>query len=388
MLSRTKKWLAILIVTAFLLPVLAAPTLAAPTAGDPLGYFVYYMKDQGQFYFLVTNPSSQVVKLNFPTEREFELVLKKGHQVVWRYSDTREFGKNGKQENFLPGHAKFYKVDAPKLSNGTYTLSAYFAAGPSAGRLVAQTQFTVGSAQNPSKDQAKETLSYRLIQLNEQELMFIVENTSGKNVRLSFPSAKEFDITVFNSSWQKVWQDSWTKWYAQGAKTETLAPGQAKVYTTKLPKLNKGTYYAYAYFYGTKGNDPVASLQFSYSQGNSGGGADIDRDLAGKLSFRAWYNGGKQPQIAFEVKNVSGKAVKIHYPMSKAIEVVVTGDNGYTWRYSANLSGLGSTTIAAGGASYSFVYLPDLPKGNYTAKVYYPAYSSAKPAATTTFKVK
>lgn len=387
MVSRTKKWLCILIVTAFLLPVLAAPTLAAPAAGDPLGYFVYYMKDQGQFYFLVTNPSSQVVRLNFPTEREFELVLKKGNQVVWRYSDTKEFGKTGKQENFLPGHAKFYKVDVPKLSNGNYTLSAYFAAGPSAGRVVAQTQFTVGSGQNTTPDRDKQTLSYRLFQVNEQELMFVVENTSSKSIKLSFPSAKEFDITVFNSAWQKVWQDSWTKWYAQGSKTETLAPGQAKVYTTKLPKLSKGTYHAYAYFYGTKGSDPVASYRFSYNQGS--GSSDTDWNLAGKLSFRAWYNGGKQPQVAFEVKNVTNKDVKIHYPMSKALEVVVTGDNGYTWRYSANLgSSLGTTTLAAGGASYSFVYLPDLPRGNYTAKVYYPAYSTSKPAATTTFKVK
>lgn len=386
MLIRSKKWLCVLLMAAFLLPILAAPTLAAPAAYDPLGYFVYYMKDQGQFYFLVTNPSNQVVKLNFPTEREFELILKKGNQIVWRYSDTQEFDKQGKQEDFLPGHAKFYKVDVPKLSNGNYTLNAYFAGGPSAGRLVAQTQFSVGTAQKPPANHQKQDLSYRLFQLNDQELMFIVKNDSAENIKLSFPSAKEFDITVFNSAWQKVWQDSWTKWYSQRTKTEVLAPGQAKVYTTKIPKLSKGTYYAYAYFYGIKGNEPVASLKFSPNY-RSGWGSGTNWDLAGKLSFNSWYNGGKQPQIAFEIKNKTDQAVKISYPMSKAIEVVVEGNNGYTWRYENNSTNLGTTTIAPGGASYSFVYLPELPKGNYTAKVYYHAYSSLKPAATTSFKV-
>lgn len=386
MFTKIKKWVSVLVVAAFLLPVLAMPALAAPTAYDPLGYYVYYMKDQGQFYFLVTNPSNQVVKLNFPTEREFELILKKGNKVVWRYSDTQEFEKSAKQEDFLPGHAKFYKVDVPKLSSGNYTLNAFFAGGPSAGKMVAQTHFSVGTAQKPPVNNQKQDLSYRLFQVNDQELMFIVKNNSAKNIRLSFPSAKEFDITVFNSAWQKVWQDSWTKWYAQRTKTEILAPGQAKVYTTKIPKLNKGTYYAYAYFYGTKGKEPVASLKITPNYWNHNGNG-TNWELATKLSFNSWYNGGKQPQIAFEVRNKTDKAVKISYPMSKAIEVVVTGDNGYTWRYDNNLANLGTTTIAPGGASYSFVYLPELPKGNYTAKVYYHAYSSLKPAATTSFKV-
>lgn len=386
MLNTIKKWLGVLLMAAFLLPIFAAPTLAAPTAYDPLGYYVYYMKDQGQFYFLVTNPSNQVVKLNFPTAREFELILKKGNKIVWRYSDTQEFDKKGRQEDFLPGHAKFYKVDVPKLSAGNYTLNAYFAGGPSAGRVVAQTQFSVGTTQKPPTDNQKQDLSYRLFQVNDQELMFVVKNDSGKNIRLSFPSAKEFDITVFNSTWQKVWQDSWTKWYSQRTKTEVLAPGQAKVYTTKIPKLGKGTYYAYAYFYGNKGNEPVASLKITPNF-RSDWGNGTNWDLANKLSFSSWYNGGKQPQIAFEVRNKTDQPVKISYPVSKAIEVVVTGDNGYTWRYSNNLGNLGTTTIAPEGASYSFIYLPELPKGNYTAKVYYHAYSSLKPAATTSFKV-
>lgn len=387
MITRAKKVIAILLAVAFMLPLLVSPAAAAPVAGDPLGYFVYHMEKEGQFYFLVTNPSNQVVKLNFKTEREFELVVRKGNQVVWKYSDTKEWDKTPKEENFLPGHAKLYKVDVPKLPAGNYTLNAFFAGGPSQGQRVAQTQFTIGGRGWQPPVENSKALSYRLFQV-DNELMLITQNTSSKPVQLRFPSAKEFDIVVYNSSWNKVWQDSWNHRYAQRAKTETLAPGQAKVYRTKLPKLADGRYYAYAYFYGTPGNKAVASLNFSLNSKNWGGdNGGINWDIANKLTFSAWYNGGKQPQIAFEVKNKTKNPVKISYPMSKAIRVVVKGNNGYTWQYNTNPAVNTTTTIAGGGASYSFVYLPNLPKGNYTAEVYYEAYSKSRPAATTSFRV-
>lgn len=392
MKSGVKKSIVLFLMLAFLFPILAGPVAAAPLAYDPLNYFVYYMEDSNQFYFLVTNPSSQVVKLNFSTEREFELIAKKGNQVVWRYSDGKKFDKNSKQENFLPGHAKFYKVDVPKLASASYTVDAYFAGGPSAGRIVAQTQLNWGSQNSwtpPVVD--KQGLSYRLFQGNNQDLVFMVENNSKKSIRLNFPSDKEFDIVVYNSGWGKVWQDSWSKWYAQRGKSEMLAPGQAKVYTTKLPKLANDNYYAYAYFMGSNRQDAVTSLNFSAYQGggwnNGGWNSGINWNLANKLNFASWFNGGKQPQIAFEVKNKTNQPVKISYPISRAIEVVVKGDNGFTWRYENNLEGLSTSEIAGGGASYSFVYLPNLPKGNYTAEVYYHAYSSVVPAATASFRI-
>ncbi|NLC77494.1 MAG: hypothetical protein GX750_07720 [Clostridia bacterium] len=388
MITRAKKAISVFLAVAFLLPLLAGPLAAAPAANDPLGYYVYYMEDQGQFYFLGTNPSNQVVKLDFKTEREFELVVKKGNQVVWKYSDTKEWAKTPKQENFLPGHAKFYKVDVPKLPAGNYTLNAFFAGGPSQGSRVAQTQFSIGNkGWQPPVENSNE-LSYRLFQLDNQELMLVVQNTSSKPVKLRFPTAKEFDVIVFNSRWNKVWQDSWNHWYSPKGKTETLAPGQAKVYRTKLPKLSDGKYYAYGYFYGTPGNNAVASLSFTLDRRDSGGKSGINWDIANKLSFSAWYNGGKQPQIAFEVRNKTNQPVKISYPMSKAIKVVVKGDNGFSWSYGTGAALNTTTQIAAGGASYSFVYLPQLPKGNYTAEVYYHPYSTAKPAATTDFRVR
>lgn len=392
MKSKFKKSIVLFLMLAFLFPVLAGPATAAPLTYDPLNYFLYYMEDSNQFYFLVTNPSGQVVKLNFPTEREFELIVKKGNQVVWRYSDSKKFDKTTKQENFLPGHAKFYKVDVPKLASGNYTVNAYFAGGASAGRIVAQTQLNWGS-QNTTRPPVTDNqgLSYRLFQDNNQNLVFVVENNSNRNIRLNFSTEKEFDIVVYNSSWSKVWQDSWSRWYPNRSKTEILAPGQAKIYSTQLPKLANDSYYAYAYFMGSNRNDAVTSLNFNVYQGggwgNDGWNNGTNWDLANKLSFATWYNGGKQPQIAFEVKNKTNKPVKISYPISKAIEVIVKGDNGFTWRYSNNLGSLSTSEIAAGGASYSFIYLPEMPKGNYTAEVYYHAYSSIKPASSTGFRV-
>ncbi len=392
MKSKFKKSIILFLMAAFLFPILAGPVAAAPLAYDPLNYFVYYMEDSNQFYFLVTNPSSQTVKLNFPTEKEFDLIVQKGNQVVWRYSDTKQFSNGSKQENFLPGHAKFYKVDVPKLNSGNYTVNAYFTGGPSNGRIVAQAQLNWGS-QNSWKPPVTETqgLSYRLFQGSNQDLVFMVENNSKKNIKLNFPSQKEFEIVVYNSSWNKVWQDSWNKWYSEKSKSEILAPGQVKIYTTKLPKLASDSYYAYAYFMGSNRQDAVTSLNFNTYPGgdwnNGNWNNDTNWDLINKLSFASWFNGGKQPQIAFEVKNKTKQPVKIAYPVSKGIEVIVKGDNGFTWRYGNNLGSLSTSEIAGGGASYSFVYLPDLPKGNYTAEIYYHAYSSVKPASVTNFKI-
>ncbi|MFA5536838.1 MAG: BsuPI-related putative proteinase inhibitor [Bacillota bacterium] len=392
MKSKFKKLIILFFMVAFLFPILVGPVAAAPLAHDPLNYFVYYMEDSNQFYFLVTNPSSQTVKLNFATEKEFDLVVQRGNQVVWRYSDNKKFNNSFKQENFLPGHAKFYKVDVPKLTSGNYTVNAYFTGGPSGGRIVAQTQINRGN-QNSWKPPVTEAqgLSYRLFEGSNQDLVFVVENNSKKNIKLSFPSEQEFEIVVYNSSWNKVWQDSWNKWYSQKGKSEVLAPGQAKIYTTKLPKLANDSYYAYAYFMGSNRQDAVTSLNFNtYPGGNWNNGnwnGSPNWELANKLSFAAWFNGGKQPQIAFEVKNKTQQPVKIAYPVSKGIEVIVKGDNGFTWRYGNNLGALSTTEIAAGGASYSFVYLPDLPKGNYKAEIYYHAYSSVTPASVTSFRI-
>lgn len=392
MKKRTKQLLSSLVAVIFLIPILISPVAAAPLAHDPLNYNLYHMEDVNQFYFLVTNPSNQAVKLNFPTEKEFDLVIKKGNRPVWRYSDTKKFSNKGNQENFLPGHAKFYKIDVPKLPSDNYTLEAFFTGGYSSRQVVAQIPLNWGSSTGwrpPSTKPGARELDYRLLQPNDQELMLVVENNSSRTVRLDFPSNKEFDIVVYNSAWQVVWQDSWNKWYPSRGKKENLAPGQSKVYQTTLPKLNRGSYQARGYFYGVKGNDAVASLRFSVNQWNSGGNWNDNPNwnLGSKLSFSSWFNGGNQPQIAFEVKNTTNKPVKISYPVSKAIEVVVKGDNGFTWRYSNNLGGLSTSEIAAGGASYSFVYLPSLPKGNYKADVFYPPYSTVRPASSTSFRI-
>ena len=91
----------------------AAGPVAAPAAYDPLGYYLYYTEDVNQFYFLVTNPSSQAVNLKFSSGQDYDLVIKQKGKVVWKDSWNKNYSQAVRQENFLPGHAKFYKIDAP-----------------------------------------------------------------------------------------------------------------------------------------------------------------------------------------------------------------------------------------------------------------------------------
>ncbi|MGI6553581.1 MAG: hypothetical protein GX779_05385 [Clostridia bacterium] len=385
MKRRLTALLAALFIVSLLVSAFAAgPVQAAPAAYDPLGYYLYYTEDVNQFYFLVTNPSSQAVNLKFSSGQDYDLVIKQKGKVVWKDSWNKNYSQAVRQENFLPGHAKFYKIDAPKLRKGSYQVQAIFTAGPSAGRVVAEIQWGVGQIvpEKPSADTS--LLDYYLFKsTNTNELLFVVKNNTDQTVKLHFPSGKEFDLIIYNASWQKAWQDSWTKWYHQSAKKEKLAPGQAKVYRAKLPKLSPGTYTVHAYFYGAKLTGPAATMKLK------AGGQIVNPHLS-QLSFSAWYNGGKQPQIAFQVKNTGTKPVTITFPQGKTLEVVVTGDNGFSWRYSDSYrsgSALLTRSLAGGGASYSFIYLPKLPKGKYTVDIYYLAYSEKKPAASTSFRI-
>lgn len=374
-----------LLIVSLLVPVFAAgPAQAAPAGYDPLGYYLYNMEDVNQFYFLVTNPSSQSVNLKFSSGQDYDLVIRQNGKIVWKDSWNKSYTQSLRQENFLPGHAKFYKIDAPKLGKGSYTVQAVFAAGPSTGRVVAEIQWRVGQAapEKPSADAS--LLDYYLFESpNTDELLFVVENNTDRTIKLNFPSSKEFDLIIYNSYWEKAWQDSWAKWYSQSVKKEKLAPGQAKVYRAKLPKLSRGTYTAHAYFYGARLTGPAATMKLKV-------GTQTTNPNLSQLSFGAWYNGGKQPQVAFEVKNTSTKPITITFPQGKTLEVVVTGDNGVSWRYSDSYrSGntLMTKELAGGGASYSFIYLPKLPEGKYSVDIYYLAYSDQKPVASTSFRI-
>jgi len=212
-------------------------------------------------------------------------------------------------------------------------------------------------------------LSYNLeYDSSAKEMIFNVKNNYYWPMYLTFPTGKKFDLAVFNSKGQKMWQYSDGKFYTQAVTGEWIYGRQEKSFHIKLPELAPGEYNVKAFFHVWGSKEAVASARITI-KGKTAPGFKVD----------AWYRGGTQPYIVLALNNQTKQPVMLEYPTAKKYEVVIMSDTGYYWQYSKGKvfdQAVRYEQLGAGVYRSYYIYLPDkLPKGNYTAYVYYLASS-------------
>lgn len=238
------------------------------------------------------------------------------------------------------------------------------------GRVIAGLRYTVyysGKDQDALNSQASE------------ELILGVTNVTNRPIRLEFPTSKTHDFVVKKNG-SVVWRASEGKAYLPYVRTETLGPWQTRFYRSTMPSLDQGRYTVDAYFNGRGWEQWVGRTTISV---NSKGYDDISGDLSAlrySLSFRpkTWAQGSTN-RLAFEIRNVSNRALDLYYPDGRSYSLVVKDEDGdVVWKTSGILYG-GEPylrgvleTLSAGAVRYHFVTLPDLPAGSYTAYAYFP----------------
>lgn len=375
-MKRFSKISALFIILAIAVPLILAPVeVQAKTQDDRLEYHLFYNQETNEAQFLVTNPTKETVKLNFPSGKDFDLEIKKNSQVIWKASNEHFYTQNVRNEKLFPGQAKFYKVELPKLKNGKYDLYAYFEGNSTRNKPVASQNITIT---NSLEDPFKYSLWY---DKDDNKAYFLVQNTSTKYTKLSFTNAKEFDLKLVNNKGKSIWKYSDGIFYGQALKTEWLAPGKMKLYSAELPKYLSDQYTLKAYFNGLNGMEvPAASIKVSLN----------NKVAKNNLSFSAWYSTQTKSKLVFSAENTSNQVMKFQLPTNQIVEVIVRGNNGFIWKFSDNIKFEQSThtrELYPRSPYYSFIYLPELPKGNYQAEIYYLGYSKTVPAVKTNFSI-
>jgi len=367
---------ALLIILSLAVPIFLTPIEAqAAVKNDQLQYYLFYNQKTNEVQFLVTNPTKNTVNLWFPSGKDFDLEIKKNNQVIWKTSDGKFYTQATRIAKLAPGQAKFFKVELPKLQNGKYDLQAYFEGAPSRNKPAANLNISVT---NGITDPLKYSLWYGE---NTNKAYFLIQNTSAQYTKLSFPTAKEFDLQLVNNKGENIWKYSDGIFYGQALKTQWLAPEQMKLYSAELPKHLSGQYTLKAYFSGLNGMEmPASSIKVS-----------LNNKVAPKsLNFSAWYSTQTKPKIVFSAENTSSQVMKFQLPTSQIVEVIVRGNNGFVWKFSNNIKFeqfAHTRELYPGSPYYSFIYLPELQKGNYQAEVYYLGYSKTVPAVKTNFSI-
>lgn len=226
------------------------------------------------------------------------------------------------------------------------------------------------------------SLKYGLSYDNKtNEITFGVTNSSYWPLYFSFPTAKKYDLAVYNQRGSKIWQLSENQSYTQAINWDWFYPGETKSYKTEIPQLKQGEYTVVAYYSARGINTAVASLKITVRE----------EKAKSALSYDAWYSGGNDPKIVLAVRNLTKSPIRVEFPNSLRYDIQLKGNNGFTWRYSAgkfSTPAFSSDTLKAGLNRFHYIYLPDLPKGSYSAKVYYLGYSSRTPVETLSFTVK
>ncbi|NLW25587.1 MAG: hypothetical protein GXY91_10210 [Clostridia bacterium] len=367
---------ALLLILALAAPLIITPGEAqAAVQKGGLKYYLFYNAKTNEAEFLVTNPTKNTINLQFPSGKDFDLEIRKNNQVIWKASDGKFYNQITRNEKLLPNQAKYFKIQLPKLTNGKYDLYAYFEGIQNRNKPVANLSITIT---NGIQDPLKYSLWY---DQNANKAYFLVQNTSNKYTKLSFPTAKEIDLELIDGQGRSIWKYSDNKYYGQALKTEWLAPGKMKLYSAELPKNLSGNFVLKAYFNGLNGIEiPAASIKVSLNS----------KTEKSNLSFSAWYSTQTKPKIVFSAENTSNQTMRFQLPTSQIVEVIVRGNNGFYWKFSDHVKFAQTPQtreLHPRSPYYSFIYLPELPKGNYQAEIYYLGYSKTIPAVKTNFSV-
>jgi hypothetical protein len=102
---------------------------ASPGGTSPLLASVQastFGSDSAVFSLQVTNTSSAALTLNFNSGQEFDFVVMRGTQEVWRWAGDRMFTQALRSETLAPGETETYTATWAPLpgSGGEYTVRA------------------------------------------------------------------------------------------------------------------------------------------------------------------------------------------------------------------------------------------------------------------------
>lgn len=80
--------------------------------------------DEVTFVVTVTNAGTEPVDLTFPTGQTVDVTVRRGGDVVWRWSDTRVFTQMTRSVTFDAGESRTYEASWTDPTPGEYDAEA------------------------------------------------------------------------------------------------------------------------------------------------------------------------------------------------------------------------------------------------------------------------
>lgn len=248
-----------------------------------LKYTIYYSgKDpnapdnqtSGELILGVTNVTNRLIRLEFPTSKTHDFVVRKSGSVIWRASEGQAYLPYVRTESLGPWQTRFYKSTVPALDRGRYTVDAYFS-GRGWEQWVGRTTISVNARGDDGVSDDLSALRYSLsfrpktwAQGSANRLAFEIRNISDRVLNVYYPDGRSYTIVVKDDKGDEVWRMFGVAYAGEsylGGILETISAGAVKYHFITLPDLPQGRYTAYAYF-SPAGDYPVVSVGFTITR--------------------------------------------------------------------------------------------------------------------------
>ena len=207
-------------------------------------------------------------------------------------------------------------------------------------------------------------LEYRLTYVPEKnQVQLLVLNYTDKAISVTTPTSLTVDFALWQNG-KLLWRASADKSFVDRTTTQTVSPGEGKIFKETLPYLPAGTYLCQAYFVGETKRTPVATSRiYVQAQAHEAQAHDPLR-YAVEFLGGGWFN--SSPRLRVTIKNASARDITLPYQYGYKVLVKVPGAKEYI-----GTVGIGESigTIAAGATRYIFVTLDGLAPGAYQADV-------------------
>lgn len=206
----------------------------------------------------VTNPGKKDISKEFNSGRQFDIVVKRGNEKVWQWSDGRYFTQAIRDLIFEAGKTVTYDASWKPEKVGTYTVEVYFL-GERAKTPVAREKIVVTAE--------KTDLTYYLdidpeeVKLgNEVDLFLNICNFTDKDITKTLTSSQIYDF-VIKKNGSRIWQWSDDYSFLTVMQNVTIKEGEVIACAAEWTPESTGDYTVEAYFLG-EGKKPVSTGEF------------------------------------------------------------------------------------------------------------------------------
>lgn len=210
------------------------------------------------FKLAVTNPGKKDIVKTFGSGQQFDIVVKKGNEKVWQWSDGRYFTMAIQNLTFKAGKTVSYDASWKPEKVGSYTVEAYFL-GESTKTPVAREKIVVAAE--------KTDLTYYLdidpeeVKLGDEVDLFLnICNFTDKDITKTLSSSQVYDFVIKRNG-NKVWQWSDDYDFLTALQNITVKKGEVIACAAEWIPKSTGDYTVEAYFLG-EGSKPVATGEF------------------------------------------------------------------------------------------------------------------------------